>query len=73
MDWISVDERLPEEVNVGYSVHVLMFSKYHGQIIGYRYTNTWEAECLGEDYDPDNLQDITHWMPLPEPPITRGI
>lgn len=56
-EWISVEERLPEEgscvlayseFGIGYSICV----KY------YRHKRFWN----------DGGESVTHWMPLPEPP-----
>ena len=61
--WISVKDRLPSEPD-------LVTGKYHSLIIvcdkdgnvGFTY---WDAH-LGM---PNT--DVTHWMPLPEPPNTN--
>jgi len=60
--WISVKERLPER---GVFVAV-----YYGHFIGNLVdTFAWDGESWrnsnGFLEDPEN---ITHWMPLPEPP-----
>ena len=60
--WISVEERLPEKM---YSA-CLVYSD------GYIQVACWSHDKMGWDvwfyvdgeYDPD----VTHWMPLPEPP-----
>lgn len=58
--WISVEERLPEDGKI-----VLAFGKRHatsGQFRGTgRKPNLWIWR--GNMY-----KDVTHWMPLPEPP-----
>lgn len=70
--WISVEDRLPEEdgkylvLNESGNMFDTEYSDYSG--FGY-----WRMY-----YDPDplalagsewyELDDITHWMPLPEPP-----
>jgi hypothetical protein len=73
-EWISVKDRLPEETKKGYSDCVLVLGKalgefYHG--IGYYvFDKFWPPHwnCSGNwDEECDSL-DITHWMPLPEPP-----
>ena len=80
--WISVEERLPEFVmnNSGcVCTTKLLFRTEHKTIhIGYAirtYHNieTVEGyECIVVDrwYDQsgDMIEDVTHWMPLPEPP-----
>lgn len=61
--WISVDERLPEpgicvlaiEIDLGI---ITAYKKHNGKFwIGYR------ADSAG-----GSLCEVTHWMPLPEPP-----
>jgi hypothetical protein len=52
MEWISVEDRLPEEGDV-----VLTFSKNGGRAV-----RKFDNGQFGY-YD-----DITHWMPLPDPP-----
>lgn len=66
--WIPVEERLPE-----YGVRVLATDMYEGD----DYTGIWtreeyEDEADGCWYDDHGWwhasDDVTHWMPLPEPP-----
>lgn len=64
-EWISVEDRLPEEAQ-----EVLCF---RGTDIGalmdvYTYIgdNKWEDSY--ENWNYGDLEGITHWMPLPEPP-----
>jgi hypothetical protein len=68
--WISVKDRLPEE-----DVAVLVYGQVLNDppdVIGVRrryngdqdWKHTWESED-GFIYRED---DVTHWMPLPEPP-----
>ena len=61
-EWVSVEERLPEG-----HVQVLMWSA-KGNIAeagSYYNKNFWVYSEIGDGYIAD---DITHWMPLPEPP-----
>ena len=73
-DWISVDDRLPES-----GVDVLCINERGAQMVG----NIEKAEFIatGLDVKSDRLDlcyrayqnfsqlsDVTHWMPLPEPP-----
>lgn len=65
-EWISVDERLPEETCeclVIDAVGVIYLVKYSGR---YRAFNA--IDC--DDGDRWKLNNVTHWMPMPEPPIT---
>lgn len=70
--WISVEERLPEgevlAANFAPGTH-----GYKEYIIGY----VDEVKCTEPDWhrckcyasnDHEILNDVTHWMPLPEPP-----
>lgn len=60
-EWISVDDRLPEK-----DEYVFCRSNMYGgeMFIGYR---GWRS---GEWMDGGvmHVGDVTHWMPLPEPP-----
>lgn len=59
--WISVEDRLPEEDSV-----VLVFDglyvwiAYRNHVLG-----TWNVEG-------DSVRAVTHWMPLPEPPEVQS-
>ena len=58
MDWISVDERLPDNVH-----EHLVYMSWGGYDVGYYDEgNGWR------DYNRALLPDVTHWMPLPGPP-----
>lgn len=74
--WISVEERLPEE-----SGRYLVLEKCFGYIVARlaswtHYYDGGEEDFRGRslwyDYDSEygdfEVRDITHWMPLPEPP-----
>ena len=52
MEWVSVKDKLPEN-------NVL-------EII--TYSPTIGVECVSTSWLTDFENDITHWMPLPEPP-----
>jgi hypothetical protein len=65
--WISVDERLPEK-----GQEVLAYrGDFRGDMMNtYTYLGTGDWE---DDYGyrgSAKHEGITHWMPLPEPPIT---
>lgn len=59
--WIPCIERLPEK-----HVEVLAYSPYWGKIV----VAMWGGEFWLEQWTDDDLEqsEITHWMPLPEPP-----
>lgn len=64
MDWISVKERLPEE-QTGVLIAVKDCRSVIAQVWNGRWTDVGES---GLDYEQD---DVTHWMPLPEPPASE--
>ena len=55
-EWISVKDRLPEGANTVLAVDS------DGTTASAYYVGNWHS---GGDLEED---DITHWMPLPEPP-----
>lgn len=62
-EWISVDERLPEQC-----VPVLVYKNknsdaYGNMEIAYFEKGRWRGSCR---------EFITHWMPLPKAPKTQG-
>lgn len=71
MEWISVEDRLPPEMTYElWRLHydhggalVLFMNDLQQVDVGFLYNGIWQ--------DGDNecwCDDITHWMPLPEPP-----
>ena len=61
-EWISVTERLPEK---GEEVLVFDTRENWTGFAWLRPDETWTA--LGFDF-PLDLGEVTHWMPLPQPP-----
>lgn len=77
-EWISVKERLPSEKS-----RCLVYIRAHNKWRGYMKT-VWFTPCyegvedhlqgkkMWYDYDSEygdyKIRDVTHWMPLPEPP-----
>lgn len=61
--WISVTERLPEESG-DYLIYVVggEFKQWSMVTMAYYY------KMFYYDYAEPNFDQITHWMPLPEPP-----
>lgn len=60
MEWISVKNELPKKME-----YVLLYdSKYHVTHIGARVDNGYYISLT---MDQSRI-NITHWMPLPEPP-----
>ncbi|MCZ2129210.1 MAG: DUF551 domain-containing protein [Bacteroidia bacterium] len=77
MQWVAVSERLPEM-----EVNVLLFDDWKStdgermqdMKVGYLYEYTTRKTADGIAYScewrgHEFLFNITHWMPLPEPPI----
>ena len=59
--WVSVEDRLPEQ-----GERVLATD---GAFVGEGYTNCYGVWCRPNGLRWDMLDsDVTHWMPLPEPP-----
>ena len=72
MDWISVKDRLPERTGLMHdeSEYVLVCEKSDLTGCGYvsmcGYTqHGWDRY---DNFGTVNVDRITHWMPLPEPP-----
>lgn len=75
-EWISVDERLPDCEQGAESEAVLFITKQGFMYTGYfgcggiyhdRYFREYKNSTEGYD-----ISNVTHWMPLPEPPQTEG-
>ena len=62
--WIPVAERLPKEYE---PVLVYNPSVGHGQYV-MKATLADDGWMTEFDFDPHGNPEITHWMPLPEPP-----
>lgn len=59
-EWISVNDRLPENVKEG-----LLIALRWGEVdIGWCEDGRWGSEFVDEYEDGE----VTHWMPLPKPP-----
>ena len=63
--WVSVEERLPPraENSFTFSDYVLVCDN-----IGYMDTACYNFEKNRWDW----LNNVTHWMPLPQPPVKKG-
>jgi hypothetical protein len=75
--WIPVSERLPEyspsgtvksywvayDTSKGKQMQIAVYSDYmYSTLIGIPPCVTWR------DYESHKIKNVTHWMPLPEPP-----
>lgn len=66
MEWISVEDRLPKQVeNYFDSKNVLVCSEY-GEV----FISWFKFDFNGWDLTLNYQVNVTHWMPLPEPPKT---
>ena len=65
-EWISVDDRLPEENHDGFADAVLVTDGFV-QHMAYFVGGEWCFAESGEIKEPMWYR-ITHWMPLPQPP-----
>ena len=65
-EWISVDDRVPEDSNDGFADAVLVTDGFV-QHMAYFVGGEWRFAESGEIKEPMWYR-ITHWMPLPEPP-----
>ena len=63
--WIPVEERLPEKHEC---VLLLMKSKRYGVGVGIGHRLSSERHGWMVTYLPMPYDEITHWMPLPNPP-----
>lgn len=71
MKWISVEDQLPEhgiEVLLYHSREFLFIcmGKYHKKYNVFEDTQSWDDVHGAPKYRIKD--DISHWMPLPEPP-----
>lgn len=64
-DWISVKERLPEELT-----HVIVFMEAteQGVCVAFIENGKWLDGESGHGIVFMQQELVTHWMPLPEPP-----
>lgn len=64
-DWISVEECLPETEMHGTSRVVLAWESEHGRCFAMVYDNGQGKRWFSGGVE---IPNITHWMPLPDPP-----
>ena len=77
MIWISVNDRLPESSNNivlaicldDINDYSYPYTSDEAQSIAFYSNLHWWDETMPEECKEDNIiEDVTHWMPLPEPP-----
>lgn len=73
MEWISIDDELPEK---GKNVLFACMSDAlnYGPVIGYWHGTRMEDNyhlCMIYAHDEDDICPCTHWMPLPELPNAK--
>ena len=69
-EWISVDDRLPEDSNDGFADAVLVTDGFV-QHMAYFVGGEWRFAESGEIKEPMWYR-ITHWMPLPLEPEVKN-
>ena len=60
-EWISIDERLPETVG-------FYLCWREGFVPGKHLPESVLYDGIWTSMTQTNIQDVTHWMPLPQPP-----
>lgn len=69
MEWISVEDRLPKiDAEVFEEIVVLATDGHSVCTCQFDCGVVW---CAWNAYNNINGKDITHWMPLPEPPSSK--
>lgn len=64
-EWIPVSERLPENHD---SCIVYRVSSFGGHFSMLRYSKALGWHFYDSEWGDVTVDDVTHWMPLPEPP-----
>ena len=65
-EWISVKDRLPEGECLAVSMQ--KGHSYKEMLVGYVYADAYSDTLYAAESDGEVLRNVTHWMPLPEPP-----
>ncbi len=67
-DWISVEDRLPEE----FGFYIVSWMNGNLTVIGegaFAYGEQWLVPIYNEDIKiTSEYPEVTHWQPLPDPP-----
>jgi hypothetical protein len=68
MDWVEVSVELPDELQT-----VLVSTAAGNVTVGAVYEGAWEVEFAPWESPPSGGEEVmTHWMPLPLPPLCFG-
>jgi hypothetical protein len=67
-EWISVDERLPEASSPDGMIHVLVWCNKERDVFKGVMLESESGHFWGCYPGSAVSSDVTHWMPLPEPP-----
>lgn len=67
MEWISVEDRMPK-TQTGKMAFVDVLCWSESSLFKARY-NPRTNNFLNDHFS--NIQNVTHWMPLPEPPTQK--
>jgi len=68
MNWIPVKNRLPDN-----GIEVLIFCPTYGVVAAEKlWKQGWKPNHWSTAYDSRlEMNEVTHWMPLPEPPLVE--
>ena len=73
MEWISVKDKLPDRQLEGFKTYLVASWSHTREIYhvgSYDWRDNFFQDCYGEKMSfDDGYWEITHWMPLPEPPL----
>ena len=61
-EWISVNDKLPEKENM----YIVSDERTATVMIG------WYSQQRGFTFMERPMKNITHWMPLPQPPLDNN-
>lgn len=74
-EWISVKDRLPEKSKYDWVlVQIKMIPEgwYGLPHIAELRNGVWFAQCVDNPMEKELSVEVTHWMPLPEPPVASN-
>jgi len=68
-EWISVEDRLPENKQVIHCFGICSIHDKEGKVYRARFYKGDECNKQSWIHGPVEVKNVTHWMPLPKPPI----